>query len=71
MYKNFDLFLGIVSLLSAIIIYIIDSDSKGIALVVLIMGIVFILTSMIRKRQVQSIIYFELVFCQIYMTKKG
>lgn len=50
MYKNFDLFLGIVSLLSAIIIYIIDSDSKGIALVVLIMGIVFILTSMIRKK---------------------
>ncbi len=51
MYKNFDLFLGIVSLLSAIIIYIIDSDSKGIALVVLIMGIVFILTSMIRKKR--------------------
>ena len=50
MYKNFDLFLGIVSLLTAIIIYIIDSDSKGIALVVLIMGIVFILTSMIRKK---------------------
>ncbi|CAI3030620.1 hypothetical protein JOLEMLAF_JOLEMLAF_02616 [Staphylococcus aureus] len=50
MYKNFDLFLGIVSLLSATIIYIIDSDSKGIALVVLIMGIVFILTSMIRKK---------------------
>ncbi len=50
MYKNFDLLLGIVSVLSAVIVYMIDSSSKGVALLILIMGIVFILTSMIRKK---------------------
>ncbi|MFI3379737.1 hypothetical protein, partial [Mammaliicoccus sciuri] len=45
MKMNFDLVLGVMGILGGIFIYFIDSDYKGEAIVLLLLGIVFILIS--------------------------
>lgn len=45
MKMNFDLVLGVTGILGGIFIYIIDSDHNGEAIVLLLLGIVFILIS--------------------------